>query len=71
MSKEDKIKQLEEFKNLKAIEKTKEKKLVDFNWISRIVILTFGISLIMSFISGMALPKVPTIVGLLIVLIFI
>ena len=71
MDKEEKRKQKEEIKNLKAIEKTKEKKLIDFNWIYRIIILTFGISLIMSFTSGMAMPKVPTIVGILIVLIFI
>ena len=71
MTKEDKKKQLEEIKNLKAIEKTKEKKLVDFKWINRIIIITFGISLIMSFISGVTLPKVPTIVGILLVLFFI
>ena len=71
MSKEEKRKQLEEIKNLKAIEKAKEKKLVDFNWIYKIIILTFGISLIMSFTSGTTLPKVPTIIGILIVLIFI
>ena len=71
MKKEEKIKEKDEIKNLKAIEKTKEKKLVDFNWISKIVILTFGISLFMSLVSGAALPKVPTIVGVLIVLFFI
>ena len=71
MSKEQKIIEKDEFKNLKAIEKTKEKKLVDFKWINKIVILTFAISLGMSFISGATLPKVPTIVGILIVLFFI
>ena len=71
MNKEQKLKQKEEFKNLKAIEKTKEKKLVDFKWIFKIVILTFAISLGMSFASGATLPKVPTIVGILIVLLFI
>lgn len=71
MTKEDKKRQKEELKNLKAIEKTKEKKLVDFKWINRIVILTFGISLGMSFVSGVTLPKVPTIVGIMIVLLFI
>lgn len=71
MSKEQKIIEKDEFKNLKAIEKTKEKKLVDFKWINKIVILTFMISLGMSFVSGAALPKVPTIVGILIVLLFI
>lgn len=71
MTKEEKRKQKEELKNLKAIEKTKEKKLVDFNWIYRIVFLTFGISLIMSFISGVTLPSVPTIIGILLVLLFI
>lgn len=71
MSKEQKIIEKDEFKNLKAIEKTKEKKLVDFKWILKIVILTFVISLGMSFASGATLPKVPTIVGILIVLLFI
>ncbi len=71
MTKEEKRKQKEELKNLKTIEKTKEKKLVDFNWIYRIVFLTFGISIIMSFISGVTLPSVPTIIGILLVLFFI
>ena len=71
MSKEQKITEKDEIKNLKAIEKTKEKKLVDFKWIFKIVILTFAISLGMSFASGATLPKVPTIVGILIVLFFI
>ena len=71
MIKEDKKRQIEEIKNLKAIEKTKEKKLVDFNWIYRIIFLTFGISLFMSFVSGVTLPEVPTFVGILLVLLFI
>lgn len=71
MSKEQKITEKDEFKNLKAIEKTKEKKLVDFKWIVKIIILTFAISLGMSFASGATLPKVPNIVGILIVLLFI
>ena len=71
MTKEDKIKQKEAIKNLKAIEKTKEKKLVDFKWINKIIIITFGISLFMSFISGVTLPSVPTIVGVFLVLFFI
>ena len=71
MTKEDKKKQIEEIKNLKAIERTKEKKLVDFTWIYRIIIITFGISLLMSFISGITLPKVSTLTGILLVLIFI
>jgi len=71
MTKEDKKKQLEEIKNLKAIEKTKEKKLVDFTWIYKIIIITFGISLLMSFITGVTLPKVPTILGILLVIVFI
>lgn len=71
MEKDEKRKQKEEIKNLKTIEKTKEKKLIDFKWINKIIILTFGISLLMSFASGATLPKVPTIIGVLIVLIFI
>jgi len=71
MSKEDKKKQADEIKNLKEIEKTKEKKYVDFSWIIRIIIITFGISFLMSFVSGVTLPSVPTLVGVLIVLIFI
>jgi len=71
MEKDEIRKQKEEIKNLKTIEKTKEKKLIDFKWINKIIILTFGISLLMSFVSGATLPKVPTIIGILIVLIFI
>ena len=71
MTKEEKTKQKEAIKNLKAIEKTKEKKLVDFKWINKIIIITFGISLFMSFISGVTLPSVPTIVGVFLVLFFI
>ena len=71
MTKEEKTKQKEAIKNLKAIEKTKEKKLVDFKWINKIIIITFGISLVLSFVSGVTLPSVPTIVGILLVLIFI
>lgn len=71
MTKEDKKSQKEELKNLKAIEKTREKRLVDFTWINKIIIITFGISLLMSFISGVTLPKVPTIVGILLVVLFI
>ena len=33
MEKDEKRKQKEEIKNLKTIEKTKEKKLIDFKWI--------------------------------------
>lgn len=71
MTKEEKIKQKEELKNLKAIEKTKEKKLVDFNWIFRIITITFGISLLLSFVSGITLPKVPTLAGIILVIFFI
>lgn len=71
MSKEEKRRQLEEFKNLKEIEKKREKKLVDFSWIIRIVAITFGISMLMSFVSGVTLPSVPTLIGVLVVLFFI
>lgn len=71
MTKEDKKRQKEELKNLKAIENKKEKKLVDFKWIYKIIFITFGISLFMSFVSGITLPSVPTIVGILVVLLFI
>lgn len=71
MTKETKKKQKEILKNLKVIEKNKEKKLVDFKWIYKIIAITFGISLFMSFISGATLPKTPTLVGILIVLFFI
>lgn len=71
MTKEDKKNQKEALKNLKSIERSKEKKLVDFTWIYKIIIITFGISLFMSYISGITLPKVPTTIGILIVLFFI
>ena len=71
MSKEDKIIQKDELKNLKAIEKTKEKRYVDYKWIIKIILITFVISLSLSFVSGVTLPSVPTIIGILLVLIFI
>ena len=71
MTKEDKIKQKEAIKNLKAIERTKEKKLVDFKWIYKIIFITFSISLLMSFASGVTIPSVPTVIGVLVVLVFI
>lgn len=71
MSKEDKIIEKNELKNLKAIEKSKEKKYIDYKWIIKIVLITFAISLVLSFVSGVTLPSVPTIVGILLVLIFI
>lgn len=71
MSKEDKIKQREEYKNLTVIERRKEKKLIDFGWIFKIVLFAFVISLIMSFGSGVALPLVPLGLGIVIVLLFI
>ncbi len=61
----------EEIKNLKQIEKRKKKKLVDINWIIKIVTITFLISIIMSYTQESLLPYIPVFFGIIIVLLFI
>lgn len=60
--------------NLKIQTKEKEKKnkvLPDFKWILTILIMSFSISLIFSFVSESVLPNVPVIVGIIVVILFI
>ena len=61
----------QELKNLKVIEKNKKKSLVDYNWIIKIIIVAFTLSLIMSFTSESILPNIPSLFGIIIVLLFI
>lgn len=64
----------EEIKNLKVQTRRKEKKdkaKPDFKWILTIMVLSFVISLVFSLASEVALPNVPVIVGIIIVILFI
>ena len=64
----------EEIKNLKVQIRRKEKKdkaKPDLKWIITIMIMSFVISLVFSFASEMTLPKVPVLVGIIIVILFI
>ena len=49
----------------------KKKNLVDYVWITKIIIIAFIISVTFSFISEMAIPNVSIVFGILIALIFI
>ncbi len=63
-----------EFENLVEQTKKKEKikkETVDVKWISKIVAITFIISLIMAFISQTAIPNLSLILGILLTLIFV
>lgn len=67
----NKLIKIQELKNLKLIEKNKKKSLVDYNWIIKIVIIAFTLSLIMSLSSESLLPRIPAFFGIVIVLFFI
>lgn len=49
----------------------KDKNLIDYNWIIKIVIASFSISVVFSLISETAIPNVNLILGILLSLIFI
>ena len=61
----------QELKNLKVIEKNKKKKLINYNWILKIIITAFTLSLLMSLASESLLPNIPSLFGIVIVLFFI
>lgn len=63
-----------EIQNLKVQTRRKEKikkEKVDTKWIVNILCISFSISLCMSFISEMTLPKVPFYIGTILVILFI
>lgn len=61
----------DELKNLKIKERSKKKKTTDYQWIVKIIIITFTISMIMSFTSNTILPKTSIFIGIIIVLLFV
>ncbi|MBR3162184.1 MAG: hypothetical protein IKF19_05585 [Bacilli bacterium] len=61
----------EELKNLKIIESKKKKSLVDYNWIIKIIILAFTLSIIMSLASESLIPNIPSVFGIILILFFI
>ena len=67
----NKLIKLEELKNLKKIENSKKKSRVDYNWIIKILIITFSISLVMSLTSESLLPNIPILFGIILLLFFI
>lgn len=60
-----------ELKGIKKELKKKKNVLVDFSWIIKITVLAFSISLVFSFLSETTIPKVPLLLGILILIIFI
>ena len=61
-----------EIKNLKVQEKRrKNKKIVNYNWIVKVTLLAFSISLIFSFMSETVLPNVNVVLGIIILIVFI
>ncbi len=64
----------EELDNLKVQTRRKEKikkELVDFKWISKVLLLTFTITFILSFISELTIPNLSLLFGSLLTLLFI
>ena len=53
------------------MKKSISKKFVDYNWILKIIIISFLISILFSFIAETAIPNVSIIFGVLLTLIFI
>lgn len=49
----------------------KKKSLVDYNWIIKIVVLAFIISIVFTFVSETSIPNVNLVIGVLLTLIFI
>jgi len=49
----------------------KEKKLVDYNWIIKITLMAFSISMVFSFISEVTIPNVNMFIAIVILILFI
>ena len=63
-----------ELKNLIEVTKKKEKiskEKIQWKWIITIIILSFVISIVMSIISQMTIPKLPLVIGIIVTLFFI
>lgn len=58
-------------KEIKKQIERKEKKLVDYNWILKITIMAFIISMVFSFISEATIPNVNIYLAILILIVFI
>lgn len=74
MNRQEKSKIKSEIRNLKIQTRRKEKEKkenVNIKWIVQILCMAFFISLGMSFVSEMTLPKVPIYVGIILVICFI
>lgn len=71
MNRQEKSKIKGEIRNLKIQERRREKTKANIKWIIEIFVIAFLISLFMSFISEVTLPKVPIYIGILLVIFFI
>lgn len=63
--------EIRNLKNLTKKQEKKHKKIVNWNWIIKISILAFIISLIFSAASELAIPNVNIIIGIILVILFI
>lgn len=57
--------------NLTNKKEKKSKKLIDWNWIVKILLIAFSISFVFSFISELTIPNVDLIIGIILVIAFI
>lgn len=63
-----------ELENLKVQTRRKEKikkELVDFNWIIKIILISFSISFVLSFVSEITVPNFNLVLGIFVSLLFI
>lgn len=66
------MKNKDEIKSLKRqLKRTKQKELINYEWIIKIVLLTFCISFIFSTLSETVIPSVNVIIGIIILILFI
>lgn len=61
----------EKYSNKAGKKPVKNKKLINYNWILKITVITFAISLIFSFISETVIPNVNIFISIVLVLVFI
>jgi CBS domain containing-hemolysin-like protein len=61
----------EKYSNKAGKKPVKNKKLVNYNWILKITVITFAISLVFSFISETVIPNVNIFISIILVLVFI
>ena len=55
----------------KQLERKNKKALVDYGWILKIVVITFSISILFTFISETSIPNVGIVVGIILTLVFV